>query len=84
MHHYIPVVVAAGGTVGEATDHMLAMRLLRKLENRHDNRRERVDALKQRIRESWSTLDKKSEPIKSIELLDSELRRLGQEPEKDG
>ena len=84
MERYVPVVVAAGGTVGEAADHLLAMRLLRKLENRHDNRHERVDALKQRIRESWSTLDKKSEPIKSIELLDSELRRLGQEPENDG
>ena len=84
MRRYVPVVVAAGGTVGEATDHMLAMRLLRKLENRHNNRPERVEALKQRIRESWSTLDKKSEPKKSIALLDSELRRLGQEPENDG
>ena len=84
MERYVPVVVAAGGTVGEATDHMLAMRLLRKLENRHDNRPERVEALKQRIRESWSALDEKSEPTKSIELLDSELRRLGQEPENDG
>ena len=40
MHRYVPVVVAAGGAVGEATDHMLAMRLLRKLKNRHDNRPE--------------------------------------------
>ena len=84
MHRYVPVVVAAGGTVGEATDHMLAMRLLRKLENRHDNRPEHIEALKQRIRESWFALDKKSEPTKSMELLDSKLRRLGQEPENDG
>ena len=84
MRRYVPVVLAAGGTVGEATDHMLAMRLLRKLENRHDNRPERVEALKQRIRESWSTLDAESEPSRSIVLLDSELRRLGQEPENDG
>ena len=84
MQRYVPVVVAAGGTVGEATDHMLAMRLLRKLKNRHDNRPEHIEALKQRIRESWSTLDKKSEPTKSMDLLHSELRRLGQEPENDG
>lgn len=83
MRWYVPVVVAAGGTVGEATDHMLAMRLLRKLKNRHDNRPEHVEALKQRIRDSWSDLDKKSKPAKSIALLDSELRRLGQEPEDD-
>ena len=83
MHRYVPVVVAAGGTVGEATDHMLAMRLLRKIENRHDNRPECVDALKQRIQESWPALDEESKPAKSIELLDSELRRLGQTPESD-
>ena len=80
MRRYVPVVVAAGGTVGEATDHMLAMRLLRKLQNRHDNRPGRVEALKQRIRESWSTLDKNSEPTRSMALLETELRRLGEEP----
>ena len=84
MRRYVPVVVAAGGTISEATDHMLAMRLLRKLQNRHDNRPERVTALKQRIIESWSALDEDSTPEKSIELLDSELRRLGEEPESDG
>ena len=78
---YVPVVAAAGGTVGEATDHMLAMRLLRKLKNRHDNRREHIEALRQRIGESWPTLDKKGQPTKSFELLDSELRRLGGDPE---
>ena len=83
MHEYVPAVVAAGGTVGEATDHLLAMRLLRKLRNRHDNRPEHVEELKQNIRDSWSDLDKKSKPTKSIMLLDSELRRLGQEPEDD-
>ena len=84
MRRYVPVVVAAGGTAGEATDHMLAMRLLRKLENRHDNRPERVEALKQRVRESWLELDEQWGPTKSIALLDSELRRLGREPENGG
>ena len=84
MRRYVPVVVAAGGTVGEATDHMLAMRLLRKLQHRHDNRDGHIEMLKQRIRESWPALDGNSEPTKSISLLDSELRRLGQEPENDG
>ena len=84
MEKYVPVVVAAGGTVGEATDHVLAMRLLRKLRNRHDNRAECVEELKQRIRSSWSDLDSKCEPRKSMALLDFELRRLGWEPENDG
>ena len=83
MHRYVPVVVAAGGTIGEATDHMLAMRLLRKLKNRHDNRPEHIEELKKRIKESWSGLDKKTEPTRSTELLDSELRRLGRDLEND-
>ena len=83
MHRYVPVVVAAGGTIGEATDHMLAMRLLRKLKNRHDNRPEHIEELKKRIKESWSVLDKKTEPTRSTELLDSELRRLGRDLEND-
>lgn len=83
IRRYVPVVVAAGGTVGEAADHMLAMRLLRKLKNRHDNRPEHLEALRRQIEESWTELDKKGEPIKSTELLDSELRRLGRDPEKE-
>ena len=83
MHRYVPVVVAAGGTIGEATDHMLAMRLLRKLKNRHDNRPEHIEKLKEQIKESWSRLDKKTESTRSTELLDSELRRLGRDLEND-
>ena len=83
IRRYVPVVVAAGGTVGEAADHMLAMRLLRKLKNRHDNRPEHLEALRRRIEESWTKLDKKGEPTKSFQLLDSELRRLGRDPENE-
>lgn len=84
MHRYVPVVIAAGGTVGEATDHMLAMRVLRKLGDRHDIRPERVADLKERIRESWPVFDRKSEPVKSLMQLDSQLKRLGRNPENDG
>ena len=83
MRRYVPVVVAAGGTVSDATDHMLAMRLLRKLKNRHDNRPEHIEELKRQIAESWKALDKESEPTRSTKLLDSELRRLGRDLEND-
>ncbi|MEO6924417.1 MAG: hypothetical protein ABI142_11375, partial [Bryocella sp.] len=33
---YVPVVMAAGGTSGEAADDLVAMKILRKLRNRHD------------------------------------------------
>ena len=83
IRRYVPVVVAAGGTVGEAADHMLAMRLLRKLKNRHDNRLKHLEALRKQIEESWTKLDKSGQPTKSFQLLDSELRRLGRDPENE-
>ena len=45
MLDFVPVVVAAGGTVGEAVDHILATKLLRKVRDRHDTRPEDLDAL---------------------------------------
>lgn len=81
LRRYVPVVIAAGGSVGEATDHMLAMRLLRKLKNRHDNRREDLDAFRKQIEAAWPDLDNKSTPRRSTEVLLSELRRLGWVPE---
>jgi len=69
--------VAAGGTVGEATDHILATKLLRKIRDRYDNRPEDIIALRERIQTGWSVLDKKHEPRRSLALLQQELRRLG-------
>lgn len=74
---YVPVVVAAGGTVGEATDHILATKLLRKIRDRHDNRPEDIIALRERILTGWSLLDKQREPRRSLALLQLELHRLG-------
>lgn len=74
---YVPVVVASGGSVGEATDHILATKLLRKIRDRHDNRPEDIIALRERIQTDWSLLDKRHEPRRSLTLLQDELQRLG-------
>ena len=81
IKRYVPVVVAAGGTVGEAADHILAMRLLRKLKSRHNNRPEHLEDLKQTIVDSWEELEKHAPPAKSIPLLDAELQRVGRDDE---
>ena len=81
MARYVPVVCEAGSTVGEAADHLLAMRLLRKLKSRHSNRPEHVEVLKQAIEDKW--LDDESPPAKSIKLLDAELGRLGRDIENE-
>ena len=77
LKRFCPVVVAAGGTPGEAADHMLALRLLRQLRDRHDNRQGRLERLRECILESWPRLDPGSTPEKSDAILAAELARHG-------
>ena len=77
MSFYVPVVIAAGGTLGEATDHILATKLLRKIRDRYDNRPEDITALRERIETGWRSLNDKVEPHRSLDLLRQELHRLG-------
>ena len=83
MHRYVPVVIAAGGTVGEATDQVLALRILRKLKDRHSNQPEHLVELRQKIKGSWRHLDRQFDPdhSHSIKLLNSELKRMDHDPE---
>jgi len=83
LKRYCPVVVAAGGSAGEAADHLLAMRLLRKLKNRHDNRQDPLELLRERIQEAWPRLGRGPGPSKSDAVLSGELARLGVKTEGD-
>jgi hypothetical protein len=77
MEDYVPVVIDCGGSIGEATDHVLATKLLRKIRDRHDNRPEDIIALREQIKAEWPSLDPKSDPAKSLGILGDELHRLG-------
>lgn len=77
MENYVPVVIAAGGSIGEATDHVVATKLLRKIRDRHDNRPDDIIALRDLLVSEWTWLDKKNAPKKSLGLLAEELHRLG-------
>lgn len=74
---FIPVVIAAGGSLGEATDHVLATRLLRKLRARHDINPAQIRELRGKLESAWPKLDKQVSPSRSIDVLSGELRRLG-------
>lgn len=78
---FVPVVVAAGGTVGEAVDHILATKLLRRVRDRHDTRPEDLQALKERIEEAWPRLGQAESAKRSTDIVRDELRRLGDEEE---
>jgi hypothetical protein len=76
MKRYIPVVVIAGGTLSEATDHLLATRLIRRLRRRHDNRPEQVKELKNTLQKTWPWRNRE-QPEASLQIIEDELRYLG-------
>ena len=77
MLDFVPVVLAGGGTLTEAVDHVLSTKLLRKIRDRHDTRPEDLEALRIAVDDAWPRLRSEGEPLKSKEIIRSELRRLG-------
>ncbi|MCC7066377.1 MAG: hypothetical protein IT456_26525 [Planctomycetes bacterium] len=79
---YLPVVVEAGGSVGEAMDHLLVTKILRKLKDRHDVRPAALQELSEQILEAWSNLDNANAPDRSAGLIESEIKaKMGEEQE---
>jgi hypothetical protein len=77
IEHYVPVVCEAGGSVGEAVDHLLQTKLLRKLRGRYDLRPQGLEDVRTLLEKNW--IDAKCRPERSLELLDQEIsaRRNG-------
>lgn len=72
---YVPVVVAAGGSTGEAADRLLATKVLRKVKDRYDTTPEDFRTLKEALGDIWGLLDGPA-PEESLELIEREIRRL--------
>lgn len=75
LNRYVPAVVAAGGSYGEALDLLVATRVLRKIRGRHDNQREDLQYLRDKIQKQWSDSDYK-QPQMTFAVIDKELRPL--------
>lgn len=77
LYDFVPVVMAAGGSLGEAADHILTTKLLRKIRDKHDNRPESLRELQELIENEWGHLDESSPPVASIDTIVRERYRLG-------
>jgi hypothetical protein len=85
IQNYVPVVKATGGSVGEAIDHVIATKLIRRIRGRHDNRPEYVRELLDQVRSglaavdaNWSNSTDPSE-MHSVVMLEDEYEKLGGE-----
>lgn len=71
LERYLPVVVEAGGSVGEAVDHLLETKVLRKLRDRHDVRSAALEELRSELFEAGDRLD----PAHPLERCDALIER---------
>ncbi|MGW5368407.1 AAA family ATPase [Streptomyces sp. NPDC004009] len=74
---FIPVVRAAGGEIGEAADHLLATKVLRKLQGRAEVHSTDLQALRSEIQTLWPQLCDRTQPTDSLRALDDEIRYRG-------
>lgn len=80
---FVPVVAEAGGSLGEAFDHLLASRLFRpgKITDRFDVDIESILKLKTALKTIWKQVDAKHDvPLACLERLEREIRRM--EPQR--
>jgi hypothetical protein len=73
LSRYLPVVVETDGSIGEAMDHLLVTKVLRKLKDRHDVRVPALEALSKELQAAWKGLDKDHAPERCVALLTAEI-----------
>jgi MoxR-like ATPase len=76
MDRFVPVIIDAGGTLGEATDHILQTKLLRKLRGRFDLGAKQLEEFQANLIQEWDKFDKAHQPEQCYELLEREIKRL--------
>lgn len=76
IDRFVPVVLDAGGELTEAVDHLVATKLVRKLEDRFGLRPEDLDALSENIELHWDQLQSNSRPSKTLNALRIESNKL--------
>ena len=73
LARYLPVVVESGGSIGEAMDHLLVTKVLRKLKDRHDVRAAALEGLATNLQTAWDKLDKANPPERCVALIENEI-----------
>lgn len=78
---FVPVVIAAGGSLGEAFDHLLATRLFRagKITERFDINIDALREIELNLIEAWKQIDLQNDPLVCMERLERDIKRKEQQ-----
>lgn len=71
---FVPVFLASGGKIGEAVDHILVTRALRKTTGLHDTTGEQFRALARALKTGWTKLGFPDRPVRTIRLIEQEIK----------
>jgi len=71
---FVPVFLATGGSIGEAIDHLLVTRALRRIAGLHDTSGEQFRALAKALKGGWMKLGLKDLPSRTVRLIEKEMR----------
>ena len=84
IRRFIPVVLASGGTIQEALDHLIAHKIFHKLKDNFDIDGQLLQQFRDEFLKGWtSEFTKQPEIFQSIQILNDELRSKGHEQKKE-
>ena len=76
ISRFAPVDIAAGGSVGEALDYIIATKVLQKVKGKHSIRVDDLEELRELIQDTWIDDLSKHGPDRSLEVIDEEIKEL--------
>jgi hypothetical protein len=74
IERFVPVNIAAGGSLGEALDHLAASKLMKKISGRHSLRRQALEELADAVETAWP--DPSHLPEATLSAIKNEIHDL--------
>ncbi|MEU6787006.1 AAA family ATPase [Nonomuraea angiospora] len=74
---FVPVVLGSGGSMGEALDHVVTTKILRKLRGRYEIQVPKLENLRDELLGMWKLVDD-GEPTTAVRLISEEIYLRGQ------
>ena len=76
ISRFAPVDIAAGGSVGEALDYIIATKVLQKVKGKHSIRVDDLEELRDFIQGTWIDNLSNHGPVRSLEVIEDEIKEL--------
>lgn len=74
IDRFVPVDIAAGGSLGEALDHLVSSKLMKKIAGRHSLRRQSLEELGETVQSGWP--DASHGPANTLAVISNEIHDL--------